>query len=221
MSDITGQKFGKLTVLGRDYSYQSPKHTKWFCKCECGNIKSIFRNSLISGRTQSCGCQMYKGKNGINKTHGMSNTRIYHEWASMKKRCLPNTHDSKQYHDRGISVCDEWKKDFVSFYNWSMENGYNDSLTIDRIDNNKGYSPQNCRWVSIEKQQSNKTNTIYVIYNNQKYCLRSLCIEIGFPYKTAHRRYTKLKNKGLPITSEKLFAPIQKNKIAFKYRKQE
>lgn len=219
MSDITGEKFGKLTVLGRDYSYKSPKRTKWICKCECGNTKSIFRDALMQGRTKSCGCEMYANRKGQNKTHGMSKTRIYHEWHTMKLRCAPNSPNSKNYYDRGIHVCNEWKNDFLTFYNWAISHGYAETLTIDRIDNNKGYSPDNCRWITIEAQQANKTTTVYIEYQGTSYCLRTLCLMLNFPYKTAHRRYRKLIKRGLPITFDKVFAPIDKSKIAFKYRK--
>lgn len=218
-TDITDKKYGLLTVISRDFDFKDQKHTKWICKCECGNIKSIYKDALISGKTKSCGCQMYKGKKGINSTHGMSNTRIYHEWISMRKRCKPNTRDSKNYFDRGISVCDEWKSDFMAFYKWAIENGYNDSLTIDRIDNNKGYFPNNCRWMPIEMQQSNKTNNVYFDYNGKKYCLRGLCEDKGFPYKTAHRRMQRMKARGEEIDIEKLLEPIHEEKIAFRYRK--
>lgn len=218
-NDLVGKRFGKLVVVGRDYSYISNKHTKWLCKCDCGNIKSVFRNSLIGGRTNSCGCEQYKGKNGINKTHGLSKERIYHEWTSMKGRCASDTMKSHEhYHDKGIRVCSEWNDSFESFCEWAINNGYRDDLTIDRIDNSKGYCPENCRWVTNAEQQQNKTNTIHVNYNGRDWCLRTLCVEIGFPYKTAHRRYTRMKNRGEPVTSEKLFAPINERKIANRYR---
>lgn len=219
MSNIINQKFGKLTVLSRDHSFHSSKHTKWICLCECGKKKSIYRSSLISGATKSCGCQQYKNKKSINKTHGMSKTRIYQEWTSMKSRCKSYNSNSKNYYDRGIFVCPEWENDFMSFYKWSIDNGYDDSLSIDRINNDDNYSPHNCRWISIQSQQSNKTNTIKVQYKGKEYCLHTLCKLLNFPYKTAYKRYSRLKNKNLLITSDKLFAPIQENKIAFKYRK--
>ena len=217
-ADIIGRKFGLLTVIDRDYDFKSNKQTKWICKCECGNVKSIFRNSLIQGRAKSCGCMMYKGKKGVNQTHGMSKTRIYREWSSMLRRCKENSPDAKLYYNRGISVCEEWQNDFLSFYEWSMRNGYDDSLSIDRIDNDNGYFPGNCRWIPIEQQQSNKSNNVKVQYNGKEYCLRGLCAELNFPYKTAHRRYQRMKAKGI-FDIEKLFAPIKTNRIAFKYRK--
>lgn len=208
--NIVGLRFGILTVLGEDKTFKHQKHQKWICRCDCGNVKSIYSHSLTQGRTKSCGCQMNKGKKGINKTHGMTNTRIYREWSSMRKRCKPNSPNSKHYFSRGITVCKEWEKDFMSFYKWSMDNGYSDELSIDRIDNDKGYSPENCRWITIEDQQSNKSNTIHVMYDGEEYCLRTLCTKIGFPYKTAHKRYRSMKLKGLEIDSEKLFAPLSR-----------
>lgn len=216
--NIIGCKFGHLTVIDRDYNYKSPKHTKWICLCDCGAMKSVFRNSLISGASKSCGCKQYEGKKGINQTHGMSKTRIYREWSSMRRRCKENSIDAKYYFERNIFVCDEWENDFVAFYEWAVNNGYSDSLTIDRINNDMGYSPENCRWITNKQQQSNKSNNVKVQYNGEDYCLRSLCIELNFPYKTAHRRYQKMKAKGF-FDIEKLFAPIQTNRISFKYRK--
>lgn len=216
-SNIIGQKFGLLTVIDRDYSYKNPKHTKWICICDCGNQKSVFRNSLISGKTRSCGCLQNKGTKGINQTHGLSKTRIYKEWLSMRKRCKPDSSDAKNYYNRGIKVCDEWQNDFISFYNWAINNGYSDLLTIDRINNDKGYSPNNCRWITNEQQQSNKSNNVKVLYNGKEYCLRQLCQKLNFPYKTAYNRYQRMKAKGI-FDIQKLFAPIQKEKISFRYR---
>lgn len=219
--DIHGMRFGSLVVLGKDETYHHPKHQKWVCRCDCGNTKSIFSHSLTSGRTKSCGCKMYEGKKGINKTHGMSETRIYKEWCLMKRRCKPDSPDAKNYFDRQITVCDDWNDNFLNFYEWSIRNKYTDDLTLDRIDNNKGYSPDNCRWISISEQQSNKQTTIRIFYEGKYHCLRTLCKEIGFPYKTAHKRYSRMKSKGNQIDIQKLFAPIQENKISVKYRHQQ
>lgn len=219
--NIVGKRFGMLTVIDKDNSFKDPKRTKWICLCDCGNQKSIYRDSLISGRTKSCGCQMHKGTKGINSTHNMSKTRIYHEWSSMRGRCKPSSQDANIYHDRGITVCKEWNSDFCAFYDWAMRNGYSDDLSIDRIDNDLGYCPSNCRWVTIEEQQSNKTNNLKVEYGGKEYCLRTLCAIIGFPYKTAYRRYKKMFSKFGTVDTVKLFAPIQSDKIAIKFRKKE
>lgn len=216
--DMTGQRFGMLTVVRKDDSFHDGKHTKWICVCDCGKTISATRDGLIRGSYKSCGCQMYKGRKGINSTHGMTGTRIHGIWASMNERCRNLHKRNRTYINRGITVCDEWKHDFMAFYKWAMENGYSDTLSIDRIDNEKGYSPDNCRWIPIAEQQANKSNTVFIMYNGDKRCLRTVCTEIGFPYKVAHRRYQRLKNTGKPITQEKLFEPIHEKKIAKIYR---
>jgi hypothetical protein len=138
----------------------------------------------------------------------------------MRRRCRSKTDKSaKSYYFKNITVCDEWDRDFMNFYNWSMENGYNDDLTIDRIDNSKGYCPENCRWITNSDQQRNKTNNVHVLYDGKDWCLRTLCTELGFPYKLAHRRYTRAKSKGITISADELLAPVHTEKIAKKYRK--
>ena len=136
----------------------------------------------------------------------MSKTRIHGIWMKMRGRCRHSYgKDIKVYQGRNITVCDEWNKDFMSFYNWSMENGYNDDLTIDRIDNEKGYSPENCRWITNAEQQLNKMNTVKVLYNDEEVPLVELCRKLNFNYKLAHARYIRMKKKGLPIQIEKIF----------------
>ncbi len=206
--DISGNRYGRLVVIKRDTSIKS-KNPKWICKCDCGKNISVSSCSLKSGKTKSCGCLKKEGKKGVNKTHGMSKTHIYQEWLSMRKRCKESSPDAKTYYERGIKVCDEWQTSFEAFYNWSIQNNYNESLSLDRIDNDLGYFPDNCRWIDIKLQQGNKSNTIKVVYNGKTYCLRTLCNEIGFCYKTAHSRYTKMKKQNRSIDMDVLFAPIR------------
>ena len=217
--DITGEHFGNWTVLKRDKPHKGKQNSYWICKCICGTTRTVSRSSLISGRSISCGCAISDKRKGINKTHGMSKTRLYHEWVAMRRRCKDDKgRCSKSYFKKGISVCEEWENSFENFMEWSNKNGYSDNLTIDRINNDDGYNPNNCRWVTIEEQQQNKSNNIFIQYNGQQWCLRTLCKEIGFPYKTAHLRYKRAVNSGKEISTEKLFSPIQTNKIAKKYR---
>ena len=207
--DLTGKKFGYWTVIGKDETIHNSQNTRWICKCECGTVRSILRFTLVNGRSQSCGCRVSEKRKGINKTHGMSKTRLYHEWLSMRRRCKnPNDKSADSYYNKGITVCDEWNDSFESFSLWALANGYNDRLTIDRIDNEKGYTPDNCRWITNEEQQRNRTNTVVILYNGEKWCLRTLFIALGFPYKLAHQRYTRAMKANKPITTEMLFAPI-------------
>lgn len=219
-TDISGKTIGLLTVIERAGNDETGKNSLWLCKCECGNTKVISRSSLKrserNGFIASCGCRKHASRN---YTHSMSKTRIYHEWCAMRKRCnKANEKDYRSYEGRGITVCVEWQNDFMCFRDWAFANGYSDNLTIDRIDNDKGYSPDNCRWITIEEQQSNKANTIHVFYQGKDWCLRTLCESIGFPYKTAHCRYSRLKKRGAEITAEELFKPINKNKASYHFR---
>lgn len=218
--DITGQRFGNWEVIQKDAPHHDSKNSYWICRCVCGRVRAVNRSTLVSGKSISCGCVISDKKKQINITHGMSKTRLYHEWISMRRRCASSTaRCSSSYYWKGITVCEEWRNDFQAFRDWAVANGYNDSLTIDRIDNSLGYSPSNCRWVSNEEQQQNKTNTVKIIYDGKEWCLRTLCTHINFPYKTAHKRYSKMLKHGEEITPEKLFAPIQTNKTAKKYRR--
>lgn len=145
--NLLGEKFGKLNVLRFNGKNKHNKNT-WVCLCECGKEVTCIGSDLIRGHTTSCGCSRAK--------HRLRDTRLYSIWGSMKNRCLSekNTH-YKYYGGIGISVCDEWNKDFVAFYNWSISNGYSEDLTIDRINPNGNYEPSNCRWVNKSVQALN------------------------------------------------------------------
>jgi hypothetical protein len=135
----------------------------------------------------------------------MIKERIYSEWNSMRSRCSKTYHGHKNYFDKGIAVCDEWKKDFEPFYKWSIENGYNDDLTIDRIDNNKNYSPDNCRWVTMKEQQNNRTNNVNIEYNGKVQTLKQWCEELGLNYGMVKAR----RQRGIKVPE--LFKPKHKN----------
>ena len=178
--DLTGQKFGRLLVLERK-GYSKNKHILWLCKCDCGNFTIVRVDYLNNGKSKSCGCYHSEicRKNIVKVSnppiHNLSNTRLYKIWSSMKDRCYnSNNVNYKNYGGRGIKVCSEWKKDFMNFYNWSIKNGYKSNLTIDRIDVNGNYEPDNCRWATIKEQVYNKRNTIRIKYNNKSYNLYEL-----------------------------------------------
>lgn len=161
--DLTGKVFGRLTVI--EFSHMSGKHTYWKCHCACGNIHYARMDCLKSGLVKSCGCLNH---DHAIITHGKSNTKLYHVWASMKNRCdNPHARHYDRYGGRGISYCKEWSH-FEPFYDWAMSNGYADGLTIDRINNDGNYEPTNCRWITIQEQQSNKTQRKSADYYKSK-----------------------------------------------------
>lgn len=170
-NDLTDLKVGKLKVIKRADN-DSKGRVMWLCRCECGNYKSINAYSLSKGITQSCGCLQRKQTSKANKTHGMANTRIYNIWCKMKERCYKrNSIEYHLYGGRGISICNEWKNDFKSFYEWAVKNGYSDSLSIDRIDVNGNYEPTNCRWATSYEQNSNKRNNVVIEKNGERHTL--------------------------------------------------
>lgn len=158
--DITGQKYGRLTALKEVPS--NNKGTMWMCRCDCGNIKTVYLGHLRMGRIKSCGCLQNEARIENKTTHGCSNTRMYSIWESMKQRCHnPKNHAYPRYGGRGIHVCAEWGA-FDNFKRWAEMNGYQDDLTLDRIDNDLGYSPSNCRWITMKEQQSNRRNNRFM-----------------------------------------------------------
>ena len=157
--DMTGQKCNRLTVMKRAPDHISDsgrKRPQWVCRCDCGTIIRVDANKLRSGHSKSCGCLQKEVVRNRNKRHGMRHTPEYKAWCKMKERCFnPNSKDYKYYGARGIVVCDEWANDFMSFYSHVGQKPEHE-LTIDRIDNNKGYMPGNVRWATRLVQSRNR-----------------------------------------------------------------
>lgn len=187
-----GDKYGLLTVL--DISKGS---NRILCKCDCGNIKEFKSCNLYSGNSKSCGCLGSPG----NTKHGDKNTRLYHIWKSMRERCNTTSCNSyKRYGGRGIKICPEWD-DYLLFKDWALKNGYKENLTIDRINVNGNYEPNNCRWATYKEQANNKTNNHFITFNGKTLTTAQWSEEIGINVNTIHRRI----KKGLPI--EKVLSP--------------
>ncbi len=194
--DITGQKFGRLTVLERKENSKNGI-SRWLCRCDCGNLTVVLSTQLRKGRTKSCGCYMKEVVSKQRIKHGLSETRLYKVWRTMKERCLCETYrDYKHYGGRGIKVCDEWLDDFMNFYNWAMDNGYDENAkrgeyTIDRIDVNGNYEPSNCRIVSMKEQANNVRRNHLIEYKGKTQTLSQWSDEVGI---SSHTLLNRLQN---------------------------
>lgn len=167
IKDLTGQRFGRLLVVSRAESKNG--RTCWNCLCDCGNTCIVRKSELLSGDTQSCGCLFKEYAHTPKKYFDHENKcRLYRIWQAIKNRCYNhNIPQYKDYSGRGITVCEEWKDDYLAFRNWALNNGYNDTLSIDRIDVNGNYCPENCRWTDVKTQCRNKTNNHLLTYNGE------------------------------------------------------
>lgn len=205
--DLTGKRFGKLTVISRCKDYTSPKgktYVQWLCQCDCGN-KTKVTTSNLKGHTKSCGCLNRENTIKRNLTHNLSKIRVYHIWQEIKKRCInKNCKCFERYGGRGITVYQEWLDDFMNFYNWAMDNGYSDDLTIDRIDVNGNYEPNNCRWVDNIVQANNKRNNRYITYNNETHTIAEWAKIYNINYKLLFSRLKKGWDIEKALTTKKL-----------------
>lgn len=192
--DLMGQKFGRLTVIENAGS-NARGSALWKCCCDCGNEIVAEARLLRSGNTKSCGClkKDIQRKRMIKKntTHNERYTRLYRTWAHMIWRCEnPNAGAYPLYGGRGISVCREWRESFEDFRDWARRSGYNDTLSIDRIDVDGNYEPSNCRWITLDEQQNNKRNNHYLTFNGKTKTIAEWSRETGIKSSTIQRRVT-------------------------------
>lgn len=188
---MIGERFGRLIVVERVGSDKF-KQTLWKCKCDCGNETITSTNRLKMGKTKSCGCLKREGNN---RKHGMCYTRLNKIYRSMKQRCYSKSYGRyEDYGGRGISVCDEWlgKYGFDNFAEWSANNGYDDSKSIDRKDNDKGYSPENCRWTDSKTQANNTRRNLYYKIDGVSHTLAEWSEIYGIEYAKLYARVMKL-----------------------------
>ena len=201
--DLSNKTFGYLTPLYVEKTQN--KHTYWFCKCVCGNTRILQTNQITSGKVTSCGCMNKRRKKSLIIA---GNERMYSIYSSMIARCHnPNSISYKSYGAKGITVYDEWKNDFKSFVDWSLAHGYDDSLSIDRIDNSKGYNPSNCRWIPIYEQYLNKSNNVFYTSNGETHTMTEWCRILGFSVDLAKSRRKQAKKHNIEPTFEYVFAP--------------
>ncbi len=174
MIRMDGEQRGRWTVIKPEKErYKHGEEVRWICKCICGTEKSVKGTCLRNGSSKSCGClsrEMTSIRNKNNTKHKMSGTKLYTTWIGIKQRCYyKKMRQYKYYGHRGISVCDEWRNDFKAFYDWAIKNKWKPDLQIDRKDNNKGYSPNNCRIVSPGVNARNRTTSRYWFINGVRY----------------------------------------------------
>lgn len=214
--DLTGKRFGKLTVI-KIHPIRKNKRVYWECMCDCGKVIFTSGCNLVNGGSKSCGCSFIDKRTVSNYNVDGKRERLYGTWAGMKHRCKSQkTVRAKHYLGKGIIVCKEWSNDYLKFRDWAMNNGYKEGLTIDRIDNDGNYCPENCRWVTIRENNNNRHNGLHIIIDgiddsiigwskrlNLSYSsLISISSRNGHEYLTLYIE-SKLKGKPVPICANK------------------
>lgn len=203
-TDLTGLRFERLEVIKFDHYIYIKKQDgyeyrvkAWLCKCDCGTLKVIRHNALTTGNTKSCGCFMREHQHEFIKQYTKPlkhprEHRLHEIWIGIKERCNnPQNFVYKNYGGRGIKICEEWNDihgGYDAFYEWAMNNGYSDELSIDRIDVNGDYHPENCRWANNYVQSLNKRNTLYLTYKGIKKPLMEWAKEYNIPYRRLKER---------------------------------
>lgn len=185
--DITGNKYGRLTVVCENG--KRGKNVLWLCRCDCGREINAIAYNLKNGHTQSCGCLQKEARSLSHSTHKDSTSRLYRIWRHIKSRCLnPNVRHYQYYGGRGISICPEWENSYESFRAWALSNGYDPTLSIDRIDVNGNYESGNCRWTNAKVQANNKTSNRLIEYNGEIRTLSEWSQILGIAHITLSKR---------------------------------
>lgn len=211
--DLTGRRFGRLTVIGIEDT--NTRKTYWACQCDCGKMKRVRSDSLLRGSIRSCGClKEERDKINLNSSaskkkfeetgYKVGGTRLYGIWQNMKGRCNnPNDARYDRYGGRGIKVCGEWETDFIAFHDWAIASGYSDDLTLDRKDNDGDYCPDNCRWATQKEQSNNRSTNIKITIGNATKNLTEWCEIFKLDNKKVFARYYRGAFSGL----DDLFRP--------------
>jgi len=187
--DLAGMTIGKLTVLEIAYCHEKSGAYYWKCQCDCGNITCINGSKITSGWTKSCGCLQRESIVKFNYKHGMKGTRLERIYKSMKSRCYEEKNKNYyNYGGRGITVCDEWRNNSKSFYDWAMNSGYAENLEIDRRDNMSNYNPENCHWVTRKEQQRNMRSNLLIEYHGMTHCFSEWAEILNINVATLYNR---------------------------------
>lgn len=203
--DMLGKKYGRYTVIARAKrpNYASEKRAYWRCLCECGEERILAGKSLRNGNSKSCGCAVTEKLVAFNTTHGMCHRKEYKIWENMKTRCTnPKNEMYRYYGGRGIFVCDSWKHSFAEFYKDMGK--CPPGMSIDRIDNNGDYKPENCRWADTETQRNNRSNNNLITYQDKTLSIAQWSRNIGISSGTLRGR---IKTSKWPI-EKALTTPI-------------
>ena len=196
-NDLTGKTFGRWTVLEK--SEKIGRIQTYLCKCQCGNTAKVPHSNLTRGKSTSCGCFQKELASKRFKKHGMRNTRLYSIYANMKARCYNEKNKRyKDYGGRNILMCKEWYESFETFKDWALANGYQDDLSIDRINVDGNYAPSNCRWATQEQQDNNQRKTILIEISGKKMSLKQWTNLMGWKYGTYSARNRKGKTVFTP-----------------------
>lgn len=189
--DITGERFGRLVALHPDNSTRPKSSTALFWKfqCDCGNTTIANGNEVRKGKIKSCGCFHNESVSKRFKKHGQSGSKLYDVWAAMKQRCYnPNNKDYKNYGNRGISMSTSWRNNFSEFEKWAHQNGYQERLSIDRINYNGNYEPNNCRWTNPTVQANNTRKNVVIEFRGKKHTVAEWAKILGITYSTLEGR---------------------------------
>ena len=192
--DLTGQRFGKLTAIRFTGESYPGRGRIWLCKCDCGNYIEAPVGRLNAGGIKACkDCTKINHIQGVKIAQSLRREKLYGVWSVMKQRCKnKNNNHFRFYGQRGIKVCDEWANSYSTFREWAFSSGYKEGLSIERIDVNGDYCPSNCKWIELQEQAYNKTNTCYIIYKNKKVPLSKMIHDLGLDYNIIRnyvRRY--------------------------------
>lgn len=196
LNSLIGKKFNMLTIIS--HKKKGKNNNNYFvCKCDCGKTTEIRASHILNDNQLSCGCIRIKYEDS------KIGTKLYDTWNRMMHRCYDvKNHKYPRYGARGIKICDEWKNNYDNFYKWSIENGFQLGLSIDRINNNGNYEPSNCRWATRKQQMNNTSRNSYLTFNNQTHTLAEWSDLLGIKYGTICSRIHRRKSVSEVLTKK-------------------